>query len=347
MKLLKISYFFIALTSTHCYSQQETWDLKKYPLGTKITNINEAKSLVEKIEKRKKQAWIEPNKNELPKGKEGELIRYGIELVTNTSQLIGPKAKKKELRISANNLDCVHCHQVGLSGLPGTKKYSIPWINSKNEFPQLDIKSMTVKSIETIIRGMLGTTPQKMSNNTKEMKAIVAYINWLGKKTQLNMNMENTKLDNRFNLPKRASNPIKGKALYNTLCSSCHGIEGLGLKKADFEQGGGYQFPPVAGDDTYSDGGHMYMIPLLTSFLYTNMPMGATHDNPILKIDDAYDISSYINNNLKRKHDSNRMVLYPFKELRPEGFAIPEHFKNSNQEFEKAKFGPFQSKFWW
>ncbi|WP_186644004.1 c-type cytochrome [Fluviispira vulneris] len=345
MKAYKVSFTLISLISFSCFAQN-SWDLKKYPLGTKITQFAEAKKLIEMTEKRKKQNWVEPNKNDIPKGKEGELIRYGISLVTDTSQLIGPNAQNKNLRISANNLNCVHCHQIGPSGLPGTKKFSIPWINSKNEFPQLDIKSMTVKSIETIIRGMLGTNPQKMPDNSKEMVAIVAYINWLGTKTIPNMNMNFTKLDNNIHLPKRAADPVKGKELYNMHCSSCHGSEGLGIKKPNFDKGEGYIFPPIAGNDTYSDGGHMYMIPLLTSFLYTNMPNGATHENPLLKIDDAYDISAYVNHSLSRRKEKNRELLYPLKEFRPEGFAIPENFKDKN-EYSRAKFGPFKTRFWW
>ena len=337
---------FIFITN-YCYPSQDSFDLNKYPIGMKITNEKEAKKLIDKIEKRKRQLWVEPIQSDIPNGNEGDLIRYGIQLLINTSQFIGPNAQNKKLRISSNNLNCVHCHQAGANGLPGTKKYSIPWINVINEYPQLEIKSMTIKSVEMIIRGMLGTTTQKIPDNSKEMRAIVSYINWLGKNTKANMNMEYTKLDNSIQLPHRESNPRRGKELYTTMCASCHGTEGLGSKKPNFNSGAGYQFPPIAGNDSYDDGGHMYMIPLLTTFLYTNMPLGATHEKPILKIDDAYDIAAFVNSGLKRKHNINRTLLYPIPKYRPEGFAIPENFTINKKVYDKARFGPFQSNFWW
>jgi thiosulfate dehydrogenase len=217
----------------------------------------------------------------------------------------------------------------------------------ESEYPQLDIKSMTIKSVEMIIQGMLGATPQEIPNNSKEMRAMVSYINWLGKNTKKNMNMENTKLDNNIPLPNRESNPTQGKALYTIMCASCHGTKGLRSKKPNFDLGAGYQFPAIAEKDAYDDGGHMYMIPLLTAFLYTNMPLGSSHEKPILKIEDAYDIAAFVNSGLDRKYNRNRVLFYPMPKFRPEGFAIPENFKVNKNKYEKARFGPFLSNFWW
>jgi cytochrome c len=332
------------------FSSQNNWDFKKYPPGTKITDHKIAEELFNKLEKRPIQPWIEPDINTIPKGEKGDLIRYGMQLLTNTSELIGPHAKDKNLRFAGNNLNCTSCHQTGPSGLPGTKKYSVPWTNVINDYPQLDTKTMTIFSLEMRIAGMIGTGHKKISPETKEMKAMVAYMTWLGSNSKVkpNQNMVGTKLNGDIVLPNRPSDHVKGKALYSTYCSSCHGEKGLGLKKTNFEsEGGGYTFPPVAGNDTYDDGGHMFMIPLMTAFLYNNMPQGATYEKPLLSIQDAYDISAYVNTNLARRHNPNRKGMYPDAAFRPEGFAIKEYFENDEKGYEQSRFGPYKTKNWW
>lgn len=321
--------------------------LNAFPEDSKIIDHQTAKQLVEKLEHRPQQPWVEPDPKDIPKGPQGDLIRYGIELLNNTSEWIGPNAKDHRLRFAGNNLNCVSCHQAGKSGLPGTKKYAIPWINVINDYPQLDTKTMTVFSLEMRIAGMMGKGAVQIKNDSKEMRAIVAYMKWLGEKTKRNKNMVGTKLDGNITLPNRPADPSRGKALYATHCTACHGEQGLGVKKPNFDTGGGYTFPPIAGNDTYDDGGHMYMIPLLTAFVYSNMPQGASHEKPLLSITDAYDISAFVNSYLPRKHNPNRKGMYPDPAFRPEGFAIKEYFKNDEEGYEQARFGPYKTKNWW
>lgn len=341
--------FFAILFSSQALpsSFQNNWDVKKYPIGMKIQDHNTAKMLVEKMENRAEQPWLESKANEIPKGKEGDLIRYGMQLLSNTSELIGPNTPNQSLRFSGNNLNCTTCHQTGPSGLPGTKKYSAPWTNVINDYPQLDKKTMTVFSLEMRIQGMLGKGQKTIKNDSKEMKAMVAYMMWLGRKAKPNQNMIGTKLNGNIILPNRPADPIKGKTLYAAHCVACHGDQGLGAKKPNFDNGGGYTFPPIAGGDTYDDGGHMFMIPLMTAFLYNNMPQGASYEKPLLSVSDAYDIAAYVNSNLFHNHNRNRSGMYPNPAFRPEGFAIKEYFENDETGYERARFGPYKTKNWW
>ena len=83
------------------------------------------------------------------------------------------------------------------------------------------------------------------------------------------------------------------------------------IQNPDFAAGGGYQFPPIAGDDSYNDGGHMAQIPLFARFIYGYMPQGATLKHPIITPQNAIDIAAYVNTVLPRKHDPNRNTYYP------------------------------------
>src|SRR4029079_9543254 len=56
---------------------------------------------------RENEEWIAPNENSIPSGPEGELIRYGKELVTSTSVFLGPKGVIAPL---TNGMNCQNCH---------------------------------------------------------------------------------------------------------------------------------------------------------------------------------------------------------------------------------------------
>jgi len=287
------------------------------------------------------QTWQEPNLKQIPAGKEGELIRYGIEILSQTSSITGPYAPDKKLRYSRNNLNCINCHEGGHSKLPGTKPYSIPFINVINEYPKLDIKTGKTISLEDRVRGMFGQGEEIIQNDSKEMRAILGYFTWLNNTVKAKEPIKGTSLL-KLNPISRAADPIRGKIIYQKQCASCHGIEGLGIKNSEFNQGAGYLYPPLAGNDTYDDNGHMYLIPTLAAFIYANMPLGSTYKNPTLTQEQSYDVAAYINSDLPRLHNPNIKFSYPNPNFRPQGFAPSEQFSEDEQAaYKKAKFGPF------
>jgi cytochrome c len=316
-------------------------DVARFPVGTQVTDPVVARRILDADAARPVRPWAALKASDIPAGPDGKLIRYGMDLMTRTSELIGPRITQHAMRFAHNDLNCVACHQAGPSGLPGTKKFSMPLYNAARDYPKLDIKSMKVISLQMRIQGMLGAGEAKITPGTREMRALVAYITWLGKNNTDGTRIAGSGLDEAMPLPRRAADPGRGKVLYQTNCIACHGAEGLGVKNPGFERGKGYAFPPIAGPDAYDDGGHMYMIPLLTRFLHVNMPLGATADQPKLSVDDAYDIAAYVNSALPRKHDAARQALYPLAQFRPAGFVIPEQFPGQESAYRRHRFGPF------
>ena len=305
-----------------------------------MPDSKQAAALFQSFASRPVQPWTVPQMETIPQGAEGELIRYGMKLMQQTTQLAGPLAEDHSKRYSRNNLSCTNCHEAGPSGLPGSKPYALPLVNAVNEYPKLDPKSMKVISLEQRIAGMFGKGEVELTAEKPEMQAIVAYLRWLGGQSKPGIAVTGTGLL-PINMPDRAADPKQGQGLFAAHCTQCHGVKGEGMPAPDFAKGGGYLFPPIAGDDTYDDSGHMYMVPLLTRFIYANMPFGSSASAPQLKIDEAYDIAAYINSELPRRHNPQRMGLYPNPTFRPAGFAIPEHFPDDPEGYRRARFGPF------
>jgi thiosulfate dehydrogenase len=288
------------------------------------------------------QKWVEPDAATIPFDEKGEEIRRGIALLTHTSWLVGPDMADTEHRFAANNLNCINCHEAGPSGLPGTKPYVVPFVNAAHEYPKLDVKSMRVISLEERIVGMLGKGIAHASTESPEVRSIAAYIRWLGEGSLPGRRMQGTGLG-VFTPPARRADPQAGKIIYMEKCAVCHGPQGLGRRSSDLSGASVYLYPPIAGNDSFDDGGHMYVVPVLARFIYAAMPYGATHDRPLLTSAQAYDVAAYVDSNMPRRHNPARSQSYPDPQLRPEGFAIPENFVGNEAAFSAAKFGPFKN----
>lgn len=50
---------------------------------------------------------LRPNENEIPLDEEGDLIRYGKELIVHTSKYFGPKGIIAQI---SNGMNCQNCH---------------------------------------------------------------------------------------------------------------------------------------------------------------------------------------------------------------------------------------------
>lgn len=285
------------------------------------------------------QPWRPPDPNQIPMGDRGDAIRRGISLLTRTPEVVGPHAIDVDNRHAGNNLTCIHCHKNGPEGLPGTAKYMLPYVNVANDYPTLDPKSMTIVTLRKRILGMFGTGEAPLSVDDPELDDIVAYFDWLAEGSNEGAAMEGTHLMH-VDLPGRAADPERGKSVFFTRCIGCHMPDGIGMRSPAFKRGGGYVFPPIAGEDTWSDGGHMTLLGVLTPMVLGSMPQGATPGAPLLTVEQAYDVAAYVAETLPRAHDWNRDTHYPDPAFRPDSWAPRELFSDET-EWRRARFGPF------
>ena len=324
-----------------CVPGAHAFDVSPHKAGDSL-NTEQARELVSRYKARPVQPWREPKESDIPAGAEGQAIREGLALLRNTSQRVGKLASDPAKRMTWNSLNCVNCHQAGASGLPGTKPFALPLVNAVNDYPKYDIKSGKIVSLEQRVIGMFGpgAVPVKGSG---ELKSILAYLGWLARGTAPGSAMERTGLQ-PMPAVARAADPAMGAKLYAAQCSSCHGANAMGLKKPDFDKGGGYLFPPIAGDDSYGNAGHMFAVPLLAPYIRGPKPLGTDPDKPALTPAQALDIAAYLNDDaMPRPKSANRQGLYPDRAFRPQGFAIPEDFPGRHADYLRAKNGPFRN----
>ena len=268
----------------------------------------------------------------LDDSKENEAIKYGHELFKNTPKYIGPDNGNQDMLYSGNRLACNNCHLQA-----GTKPFSAPLIGIINRFPQFRGRENKLGTIDERINGCMerSMNGRTMPPDSKEMKALVAYLAWLSRYAP-----EDGKVSGqgfvKVEIPHRAVNLINGKQVFETNCTVCHGREGQGVKTPNSFT---YQYPPLWGDDSYNNGAGMTRVITAAQFIKANMPFGTTYDAPVLSDEEAYDVAGYINQQ-KRPSKANRDLDFPDLKRKPVSTPYPPYADSFS--IDQHQLGPFQ-----
>ena len=282
----------------------------------------------EKKESKKDAVWVAPDTATLPADATGNLIRYGRSLIANTAYYLGPQGK---IAHTSNGMNCQNCHLDA-----GTKPFGNNYSGVAATYPKFRERSGSVESIykrvnDCFERSLNGVGLDSMS---KEMQAIKAYIEWLGKDVAKGDRPNGVGITKLAFLA-RAADPVKGKLVYEAKCSSCHNTEGDGKKNADQLT---YQYPPLWGEHSYNIGAGLYRLTRLAGYVKSNMPFGASYDSPQLTDEEAWDVAAFINSQ-----------AHPLKNLQSDwpnisGKAVDEPFGPYTDKFteKQHKYGPFE-----
>ena len=272
--------------------------------------------------------WRGWNKYQIPES--DSLARYGRELIEHTSYYLGPQGVVATL---TNGMNCQNCHLDG-----GT----IPWGNNygavASMYPQYRARS---GGLETIVKRISDcmerslNAPKAVDSNSKEMKAIIAYMNWLGEDVPKKHKPRGSGI---MNLPylDRAADPQKGLIVYANKCQRCHSSDGQGQKNPD---GKSYQYPPLWGPDSYTTAAGLYRLSRFAGYVKNNMPFGeADYSKPQLTDEEAWDVAAFVNSQPRPvkvyKEDWPKISEKPFDHpFGPyaDGFSEEQH-----------KYGPFK-----
>lgn len=258
-----------------------------------------------------------------------QLIEYGQSLIANTSKYLGPAGT---LGHTTNGMNCQNCHLDA-----GTR----PWGNNYSAvaatYPKFRERSGTVESIPKRINDCFerSLNGQALPVEGREMKAIVAYMQWLGKGVPKGEKPTGVGITDVAYL-ERAADSVKGRIVYGGKCQSCHGADGEGIVNLQVP---GYIYPPLWGKHSYNTGAGLYRLSRFAGYVKENMPYNqASHANPVLTDEEAWDIAAFVNSQPRPVADitsdwpkiSAKPIDHPFGPY-ADGFSEAQH-----------KYGPFK-----
>jgi thiosulfate dehydrogenase len=260
-------------------------------------------------------------------------VKYGYQLIAESSKYMGPNAEDPEMQYAGNNLACMNCHLKA-----GTQPGSASWVGVTDRFPQFRGRSNAEGTIEDRINGCMQRSMdgEKLPVESREMRSIVAYMEWLSEGLP-EERVKEFKGYLKIEIPDVAVDLERGKALFTKECAVCHQENGQGVKLADSTKG--YQYPPLWGPDSYNNGAGMHRVITAAQFIKGNMPFGeASWDNPVLTDEEAYHLAGYINS-FDRPQKKNLEKDYPDLKLKP--VSTPYGPWADSFSAEQHKYGPF------
>jgi thiosulfate dehydrogenase len=275
--------------------------------------------------------WTPPQIRSVGDDPFGKLVKYGYALMVDTANQIGATAADPAKRYTGNNLTCQSCHLKA-----GTQAYAVPLMGVWGQFPQYRGREGEIGTLEERINGCMerSMNGHVLPLDGIEMKAFLAYMKWLSTGIP-----DGAKLvgagSKSVKEPGRAADLDNGAKVFADTCAVCHGKDGLGQRAAT---GAGYQFPPIAGPDSYNNGAGMTRVLTAAAFVRHNMPLGTTFDTPVLSDTDAYDVAAYISS-LARPTKANLEKDFPNKMQKPVDTPYGPYVDDFPAE--QHKYGPF------
>lgn len=273
--------------------------------------------------------WVAPDENEIPYDSNGALIRYGKDLIVNTSKYLGPKGVIAPL---SNGMNCQNCHIDA-----GRQNFANPFSAVKNNYPRYRERSGRIESYEFRVnecmqRSMNG---QSLDSLSPEMKAMVSYVKWVGENVPEGVRPTGTGTQ-MPPLLNRAADAGIGKLVYVNNCQRCHGENGQGVLSADATS---YVYPPLWGEHSFNMSAGMYRLSYLAGFIKNNMPFQeATWKNPKLSDEEAWDVAAYIASQPRPR----KLFAYDWPDPSKKPFDFPFGPYADGFSEQQHKYGPFK-----
>jgi thiosulfate dehydrogenase len=275
-----------------------------------------------------------PDTTKIPLTTEGEQIRYGRRLIVNTAYYIGPDGLAG--KYLGNKMNCGNCHLDA-----GTRLKGLNFFNTFPTYPQYRGRENKVLTLADRINNCIERPHNgvPMPPDSKEMKAIVAYMKWVCDNAPMGYVPTEDKKVNT-DLPAVAASSVAGAVLYEKHCKSCHGADGQGLWNVDSST---YTYPPLWGKYAYQRGSSMHRVLKSANFIMNNMPyLTAMPDKPLLTYAEAINIAAFINNDSlhprpNKVYSSNGD--YPVSGVKPIDYDLGPYVDSFSEK--QHKYGPF------
>jgi thiosulfate dehydrogenase len=209
----------------------------------------------------------------------------------------------------SNGMNCQNCHLRA-----GTKPFGNNYSAVSATYPKFRARSGSIESIEKRVNDCIerSLNGKALDNDSREMRAIVSYMHWLGKDVAKGKAPEGAGI---WDLPllERPADPVQGAVIYEQRCNVCHGKNGEGIRDSTAAE---WKYPPLWGEHSYTKAAGLFRLSRLAGYVKANMPFETFYDAPILTDEEAWDVAAYINSMPRPSgdisHDWPDISLKPF-----------------------------------
>jgi thiosulfate dehydrogenase len=270
--------------------------------------------------------------SKIPNDSFGLAVRYGMKLMYNTAEWLGPDGKAGQYL--NNYMNCTNCHQEA-----GTKPYAYPLVMSHTNYPQYRSREDKVLTLADRVNNCVERphNGKSLPLGSKEMTGILSYLYWLNKQldpTKKYLGIEPLEIT----LINRQASSQKGAVVYQRHCERCHGLNGEGVK---YDSVASYTYPPLWGDKAYQAGSSMHRVMKMARWLKANMPHEqATYYAPILADEECMDVAAFVNDDSFHRRPKPTSFDYPNIKTKPLDFGKGPYIDPFSEL--QHKFGPYQ-----
>ena len=270
--------------------------------------------------------WQPPDLNDLPAGPEGDLVRYGHQLISNTGYYLGPKGILAQI---SNGLNCQNCHIDA-----GRKAFGGSFAAVASTFPKHRPRSGKLESVEFRVNECMerSLNGKALEEDSEEMKAMVAYLKWVGSDVLKGVKPKGSEIP-EITLLDRPADPVRGKMIYLNKCQRCHGLDGQGVFRDSV-----YLYPPLWGEHTYNVSAGMYRLSRIAGFVKYNMPFDSAALGYLLSDEDAWDVGAYVNSQPR----PGKMFPYDWPDISKKPYDHPFGPYTDGFSDLQHRYGPFK-----
>ncbi len=275
----------------------------------------------------KGEEWHSPDINLVPHTPDGEMIRYGRELIVNTATYFGPKGT---IAAITNGMNCQNCHMWA-----GTKSFGNNFSAVAANYPKYRDRSGRVESIEFRINDCMerSLNGKGIDSLSKEMRAMVAYFKWIGNEVPQKTKPPGSGIA-EISYLNRAADPQQGKIVYENKCQRCHNNNGEGIF---YEDSTSYRYPPLWGPQSFNISAGLYRLSRLAGFIKYNMPFDLAQSSPQLTDEEAWDVAAFISS--QPRPEKKFPGDWPKLATKPEDYPFGPYTDGFSEL--QHKYGPF------
>lgn len=256
-------------------------------------------------------------------------VNYGRDLIAHTAKYFGPNGSIAQ---NSNGMNCQNCH-LDAGARPWGNNYSAVY----STYPQFRPRSNSVQEISFRVNDCFerSLNGQALDTSGAEMKAISAYIKWLGSDVPKGKKPYSSGLP-KLTLLDREADASKGRVVYMSSCKRCHGATGEGVPDSRQVE---YIYPPVWGEKSYNDGAGLFRLSSFASFVRSNMPYNeVSHEHPLLTVEQCWDVAAFVNSQPRPHFDQQA----DWPDLSKKAFDAPYGPYADSFSVRQHKYGPFQ-----